>query len=370
MRAPRVICAPAWRHSGRGNLRAAVDWACGASGDRALACHLLARGWLVWYVCGASSEGLQRMLELWPLSLQPAPEIAAEFGVSMFRCHGGSARDEIVAALRRSVTLYRQAGDADRLTEALIGVAVMGVLRNDQVDTQDALDEVTHSIGTDAPVRKLALLASVQGAWAWRRGDYADALLAFDRQANLYRAAGLDAAVQMAINNRCGVLPDSGDYANAVALAQDTTVRLRGLKLVAPAWGLIYRVLGRTMLGDDDDLLPAAHEALVAGRLAGAAYQPLLAAALYHARRGELQRAALVGGHARKMRAEQKFYPVTIDLRMEALLRETLEAAQPRAEFESWLAAGELLSEDRVIAIAFEQSPCALVSVCEVSELA
>ena len=220
-------------------------------------------------------------------------------------------------------------------------------------------DEGSRLIGSDVPPHKLANLASVQGCWAWRREDYAHALLAFERQADFFRAAGLDAGVQMAINNRCGVLLDSGTYAQAVELAQETTLRLRSLESVSLAWGLIYVVLGRTMLGDDKGLLPAVHEAFAAGLSIGTTYQPLLATALYHARRGELQRAALVAGQAHKMRSQQKFHPVAIDLRMEALLRALVEAAHPRAAYEAWHAAGESLPEARAIAIAFENAPLA-----------
>ncbi|MEO5734395.1 MAG: hypothetical protein ABIQ87_11980 [Rubrivivax sp.] len=337
-----------------GNFRAAVDWAEGASGDRALACLLLARGWPVWFVCATLAEGLERMLRLWPLPTTLAPDIAADFGWAMYRCHGESARDEILASLRSSVALYRQAGNTERLAEALVGLTMLGVLRDDQPDTQATLDEATRLIGNDTPPRKLGWLASVQACWAWRREDYSQALLAIERQAQFFRAAGFEAGVQMAVNSRCGVLIDSGAYAEALALAEDSTQRLRSLKSPAVAWALIYVVLGRTMLGDDEGLLPLAQEAFAAGLLIGTTYQPLLAAAVHHARRGDLQRAALVGGHAQKMRNEQKFHPVAIDLRLQALLRATVEAVHPRAVFDAWLDAGERLPQARATALAFD----------------
>ena len=40
--------------------------------------------------------------------------------------------------------------------------------------------------------------------------------------------------------------------------------------------------------------------------------------------RGDFQRAAVAAGYARKMRHGQKFHPVAIDLRVEALLRKTV----------------------------------------------
>ena len=346
-----------------GNLRAAVDWAGGSSGDAGLAHQLLAQAWPVWFFAGVHHEGLQRMLRLWPLPATLAPEVAADFGLAMYRCHGESGRDEIVAALRAAVALYRQAGNAERLAEALLGVTMMGVLRNDQPDTQAALDEATRLIDDRAPPRKQVFLISVQCCWAWRRGDYENALLAIDRQAEVGLAAGLELGVQLAMINRCGVLLDSGAYAQAVTLAQHAAGRLRSLQSLSVAWALIYAVLGRTMLGDDDGLLSAAQEAFTAGLSIGTTYQPLLAAALYHARRGELQRAALVGGYARKVRTEQKFHPLAIDLRLETLLRDTVEAAKSPAVFASWLADGEGLSHQRAVAIAFDLAPFAEVKV-------
>ena len=66
-----------------------------------------------------------------------------------------------------------------------------------------------------------------------------------------------------------------------------------------------------------------------------------------------------MAGHARKMHSEQKFHPVAIDLRMEALLRKTVEAAHSPAVFEAWLDAGEELSQARAVAIAFDMTPLA-----------
>ena len=40
--------------------------------------------------------------------------------------------------------------------------------------------------------------------------------------------------------------------------------------------------------------------------------------------RGDFQRAAVAAGYAQKMRHGQKFDPVAIDLRVEALLRKTV----------------------------------------------
>jgi hypothetical protein len=342
-----------------GNLRAAVNWTEGAGGDTVLTYDLLAKGWLVWQVSGAINEGLQRMRRLWPPPATLTPEIQAGFGFAMSRCAGESAPDEVVAGLRSSVALYREAGETERLAEALIALAFQGVLRNDQPDTQATLDEGMRLVGSNAPPRKRAWLAAAEGSWAWRREDYAQALLAIERQADVFRAAGLDEGVQLAINNRCGILIDSGDYTQAVALAQDSALRLRRLKSGGLAWALIYVALARTMLGDDENLLPVAHEAFNAGLAIGTTYQPLNVAAMYHARRGDFQRAALVAGHARKMREGQKFHPVAIDLRMDALLRQTIEAAHSRKIFEAWLAAGEALSQASALAIAFDLAPLA-----------
>lgn len=365
LEAARWTLAPAQRAAIQrelGNMRAAADWAVSTKGDPELACQLLACGWQVWTTCAVQLEGLQRMLRLWPLSATLNHEDRADFGLAMYRCHGESAPDEVVAALRDSVALYRQAGAIERLAEALLGVAMMGVLRNDQADTQAVLDEATGLIGDDMPPRKLAFLCSVQSSWYWRRQDYASALKAIERQAEVCRAAGLELGVQAAMSNRCGVLIDSGAYAEAAVLAQVTAERLRSLQAQGLGWALIYVVLARTMLGDDDGLLSVAQEAFNASVSVGTTYQPLLAAAIFHARRGDLQRAAVAGGQARKMRTEQKFHPVAIDLRMEAMLREMVEIAHPSDVFDAWLAAGEQLPQARAVAIAFAMATIADVA--------
>lgn len=54
------------------------------------------------------------------------------------------------------------------------------------------------------------------------------------------------------------------------------------------------------------------------------------------------------------MRNEQKFHPVAIDLRLQTLLRDTVEAVHPRAVFDAWLDAGERLPQARATALAFD----------------
>ena len=50
-----------------GNLRAALDWALTSEDDRTLGYELLGKCWLVWMLNGLTGEGVQRMLQLWPL---------------------------------------------------------------------------------------------------------------------------------------------------------------------------------------------------------------------------------------------------------------------------------------------------------------
>jgi predicted ATPase/DNA-binding winged helix-turn-helix (wHTH) protein len=336
-----------------GNLRAALDWA--ALHERKLAYRLHAKGWLLFWLAGAMAEGQQRMLALWPPPADLAPEVEAGFCLALYRCHGENALDEIVEATRRAIGGFRRLGDRGRLTDALLGAAMMGVLRNDQPDTQALLDEAALAVGPDAPPRLRASLALVEGSWAWRRGDYDAAEAALTRQRDCYLETGLELGVLMATNNRCGVLLDRGDYALAAALAASTLEPLRSASAPALAWGLIYSLLGRVMLGDDDHaaLLALAREAYERGLGICTTYQQVLAAAIVHARCGELRRAALVAGFAERLRQGQKFHPVAVDRRMDEQLRELVLARHAPRELDGWLAEGARLDEPRALALAF-----------------
>ena len=85
---------------------------------------------------------------------------------------------------------------------------------------------------------------------------------------------------------------------------------------------------------------------------------PLMAAALHHARRDDLRRAVLLAGYAF---SEPKKNPapvcLPVHLRVQQRVRDRAVVEHPAATVETWLRAGERLTEEQAAAIAFDDAP-------------
>jgi predicted ATPase/DNA-binding winged helix-turn-helix (wHTH) protein len=340
-----------------GNLRAAVDWAMSPAGDPGLAIRLLGHGWFVWTGNNVPAEGFERTMRLWPLPANLPAEVEAAFCLAVANLQGFTAREEKLQAARRAAELYRQLGDRDRLGDALCRVVSIGSGRGNIPGTAEALKEATAVIGDDAPLRLQAVLAMVHGSRALELQDFAAAKAAYGRQAELYRREGADFGEYMALTNLSMVLLDTGEVDAAIDTLQRVLDGLRLLK--APYGRAMPRALHAVALalrGDDVDVLSLAREAFdYFSPMGGAApYKPFMAVALHHARRGEAQRGALIGGYALHVLSKEKSNACLIDVRMRDQLIELAQSASAGASVDDWLKAGERLSQAQVAALAFE----------------
>ncbi len=339
-----------------GNLRAAVDWAMSPAGDPGLAIRLLGQGWFVWAGNNVVAEGIERMMRLWPLPADLPPAVEAAFCLAV-ASQGFSARDEKLQAARRAAELYRQLGDRYRLGDALCRVVSIGSARGNTPGTAEALQEATAVIGDDAPLRLQAVLAMVHGSRASKIHDFAVAKAAYGRQAELYRRDGAEFGEYMALTNLSGVLLDMGEVDAAIDAVQRVLDGLQRLR--APYGRAMPRAMYAVALalrGDDVDVLSLAREAFDhLGPMGGdAPYKPLMAAALHHARRGEAQRGALIGGYAWHVLSKETSNACLIDVRMRDQLIDLAKSAGAGASVDDWLKAGERLSQAQVAALAFE----------------
>jgi hypothetical protein len=115
--------------------------------------------------------------------------------------------------------------------------------------------------------------------------------------------------------------------------------------------------IAHALRDDAVDILALARDAFDQLRALGATSGPVLAAALHHARRDDLQRAVLLAGYA--LSAPKKS-PAPVCLRVlqraQQQVRDRALSAQSSATVESWLSAGEHLTEAQVAAIAFDDA--------------
>ncbi len=133
-----------------------------------------------------------------------------------------------------------------------------------------------------------------------------------------------------------------------------------GLRSINAPYGLEFRLgtlaVALAWRGDDVDILPLAREAFDHLRLLGVTFAPLMAAALQHARRDDPRRAVLLAGYAYSKLPLQE-HPSLIALPMQQRVRERAAAEHPAATVETWLRAGERLTEEQAAAIAFDDAP-------------
>jgi predicted ATPase/DNA-binding winged helix-turn-helix (wHTH) protein len=340
-----------------GNLRAALDWALACEDSRTLTYELLGRCWPVWMLNGLTGEGVQRMLRLWPLPSNLPTKIAADFCLAFARLNKDAGRVEHWEAARRAEALYRKLDDHERLGHALLLVATIGAALDRLGEAGQALREAEKLITDTAPLHKQAALAATQGQCHLRRGASDLAIEAYRRQRDLYRREGDQLGENIALGNVGGAQLDAGDLDGAIESLRKS---VDGLRRINAPWGLESRLstlaVALAWRGDDVDVLPLAREAFDHHRPLGVTFAPLMAAALQHARRDDARRAVLLAGYAcSKLPLREP--PSLIALPMQQRVRDLAAAAHPATAIETWLRAGECLTEEQAAVIAFDAAP-------------
>jgi tetratricopeptide (TPR) repeat protein len=343
-----------------GNVRAAADWAMRPEGDRRLAIRLMSVAWFQWIGNNLWTECLSRMAALWPLPPDlPAAEEAA-FCLGFASVRGAGERDDVLRAARRAVELYRALGDTGTLADALMRVGVIGCTRSDVAETDAAIAEAADLVGSAGPARQRASAAMAQGLRALDQRRFADAADAYRRQAACYREEGSEFGEYLALYNLALVSLDVGEVDAAIETLERA---MAGLQRIRAPYGLgaarALMTLARAIRGDDEDGLMNAREAYQAMLPNGPSMcdKPLMAAAMYHARRGELPRAALIAGCVEGPNVRGKKQICPMDERLDADVRALVSAGMPERDRAGCREAGVSLTLAQVAAIAFDGAP-------------
>jgi predicted ATPase len=342
------------------NVRAALDWTMASAGGRTLACELLSKCWMVWRASGLFDEGIQRMLQLWPLPSNLPATIEADFCMGFAQIAHlwwwGTERNEHWEAARRAETLYRQLGDANGLGVALLLVASIGLRSDRMPEAQRALREAELLLADATDPGELAPLAATQGHLHLQGGEHTLAIAAFRRQGECWRHAGDAFPESMALGNIGLAQLNAGDVDAAIESLRRS---VDGLRSADAPFGLEYHLgtlaVALAWRGDDLEILPLAREAFDFLRLTGVTFSPLMAAALQHARRGDSHRAALLTGYAYSRYPREPTR--SIALPMDQRVRDFAAAEHPVATIAAWLRAGEQMTEGQAAAIAFDAAP-------------
>jgi tetratricopeptide (TPR) repeat protein len=325
-----------------GNVRAAADWAMRPEGDRRLAIRLLSVAWFQWIGNNLWTECLARMAALWPLPPElPAAEEAA-FCLGFASVRGAGQRDDVL------------------LADALLRIGVIGTVRGDVAETDAAIAEAAVLVGSAGPARHRASVAMSQGLRALEQRRFADAADAYRRQAACYREEGSEFGEYLALYNLAQVSLDEGKVEAAIETLERV---IAGLQRLRAPYGLgaarSLMTLARAIRGDDEDGLVSAREAYQAMLTNGpeSCDKPLMAAAMFHARRGELKRAALIAGCVEGPNVRGKKQICPMDERLDADVRALVSAGMPERERESCRELGVSLTLAQAASIAFDGAP-------------
>jgi len=239
------------------------------------------------------------MLQLWPPASGLPAIVEADFCLALARLNESAGREEHWQAACRAETLYRQLGNADRLGDALLLIGTIGLNRNHVSEAQRALREAEELVTDDTALRKQAALAATQGECYGYLDENERSIAAFRRQCEFYHRADAPLGEYLALGN----VGSAQLQANELDAAIDSlSTAVDGLRRLNAPYGLDFRVsmlsIALALRGDTSDVLALAREAFEQLRALGATSGPLLAAALHHARHGDLQRAVMLAGYA------------------------------------------------------------------------
>ena len=281
------------------NVRVAMDWSRGAPGERHLACELHAVAWPVFQRAAFGHEFVQRMLRLWPFpaDLPVALEAECMYALGRLGCTSGSERCRDGA--HRAVELFERLGERERLADALIQLAF--VERNwSGTDAADAaLARAEQLVDDTMPPLVRERLACGQMFRAIAHGDEEARLAGCRRHAELSRMADNAFGELIALHNLGCAQLDADRLDDAVATMTEVVARYRAQHSPnTMGASLTVLSLALALRGDDIDLLPLAREGHVKTRLIGRDSCALLAAAVQHVRRGDVERAVVLAGFA------------------------------------------------------------------------
>ncbi len=339
------------------NLRAALDWAESAGGDRALAYELIGCSSSVWMAHAQLNEGIDRALALLPLPEDVPPAIEARFNLSLATLGYIGPRRECLRAALHAAELYRSLRNAPRLVDALIVAAQIGARHGETQLVASSIAEAEALIAPDAPARQAAALAVANAMNYLSLGQHERALDSSLRQAELYRASRNEWGVQLALCNaalyECGL----GRFDAAIEQLDGVLDALRRINAPHGTGSALQNLaIAHALRGDRDEALDSARAGVPHIQRLGDVAPTLQAVALVHARHRAEDRAACLLGYLDHAfaRSGRIRFPLMVKMRDEIVLR--ARAALGPAEFDRQTAVGAALNEEQAVALAFDES--------------
>lgn len=332
------------------NLRAALDWAMGPDGDRALALGLAAESDHVWFWHAAQAEGLERLQQVMvAIDATTSPTVAARFWLTYANLGVFSTRLDCFEAAGRAAELYHGLRARERAYEALIVRAAIAGRRHDADAALPALAEAQRLEDPLWPAQRRAALAFAQWIVALNLGRHDEARRHALRQAALNREAGNALGEQLALGNAATCDVWGGRPTEAIAPLRAVVAALEGIGHGYAVGHMLYNLAAAlAMTGALEDALHEARRAYPLLRREGDQGIMLGTLVRLAAARGRTEAALRVAGYARGV---QQRLGLDVE-RLAGYAEELIPPTVPEAERERLLAEGAALSEEQAFALA------------------
>ncbi len=342
------------------NVRAALDWALGRSGEPTIAIALAGASGPVWTTLSLYNEGLQRLhaavASVGSITLESDE---ARLWLWLGLLWSPAAPAQALTAFERAIGLYRRLGDALGLSHSLIRLARVLAMMGRFNQSARLLTEAYPLMEGVGLKKLLGSYFHQDGFLKLMTGDLAGARMDYEKALSLYRHTGAELDAFGMLVNFADVTWALGDLDAAMATYLEMVATLRTSsptsrkKFLGNVLTYLAGVL--TERGRFDEALAAAREGLPLANTQGFRWIVVDLLALRAALAGKIANAARMAGFADStFAAKQASRPpneARARNRLQALLREALTPD----ELERLLAEGAKMSEEETCRLALEE---------------
>jgi predicted ATPase len=340
------------------NLRLAVDWAFGPSGDVETGQALQGASHYLWQNLSLGVEAAQR-IDVAVARIGPATPLAVEAPLRLAetQIHSGTRPERSLPAGERAVALARAMGDEALLAGSLLILAGNLALVGRADEAEAFLREAEPLVARIGRPRLSVQIPGSFGLVRSARGDGGGSAPHFAEAARLALAGGFEGQAFQALGNLADALWMQGDLDGALAAARDALAQSkRSAFATRNNVGLARANLHGILIerGDLEEALAIGREWVQPARDVGALWIMIDHFALRLAKSGRYAAAARVSGWSDAVVRAKDARRQTNERRAHAKTREILRANLPAAELERLLADGAKLSEDEISRLATE----------------
>lgn len=337
------------------NLRAALHWAAGDTGDAIqLATLVGACGWL-WQPADLSAEGrawFDLAVDRIATDTPPAVEARLLLGYASHARQAAACKE--IAALQRAATLYRSFDDRRGLYETWVALAQKQVWARDLAGAEQSISEADAVFDPAWPPTMREGHLAARTYLFEVTGRPADGQPLMEKLVALMRASGDEQKLDFALMQLAENLFIQGKVAEAINVRRETVQRIGGRR-VNYAGSNLGNLCAALVFNDQfEEALHTAREAIAPLQRAGLLHIYADHFALLAFKLGRHAAAARLHGRANARISASGFEREESELRAARMTMEALRLTLAVDELESLLREGALMTDEAVVRVALD----------------